>query len=122
MSQLRTAGWASDSPTPAQLKEFFSQIESGRITKARLQSFLRGGDTLPYELVKNFPIEALRVDSRTFIALKSGGIDSIGDLTEKTTSDLFQISIFDKDEMLPKIRMRLAEIKLFLRGEEPQAK
>ena len=36
------AGWASDAPTPAQLKEFFAQIESGRITQHRLQEFLRG--------------------------------------------------------------------------------
>lgn len=38
-----TAGWASDSPTPAQLKEFFAQVESGRITGGNLQGFLRGG-------------------------------------------------------------------------------
>jgi len=38
----QTAGWASDSPTPAQPKELFAQIGSGRITKDRLQSFLRG--------------------------------------------------------------------------------
>ena len=35
-------GWASDAPTPAQLKEFFAQIASGRITKDGLQAFLRG--------------------------------------------------------------------------------
>ncbi len=40
----QTAGWASDSPTPAQLKEFFAQVSSGRITKDRLQGFLRGAD------------------------------------------------------------------------------
>lgn len=34
--------WALDSPTPAQLKEFFAQIESRRITKDSLQNFLRG--------------------------------------------------------------------------------
>ena len=41
MSKTHTAGWASDSPTPAQLKEFFAQIGSGRITKEGLQGFLR---------------------------------------------------------------------------------
>src|SRR5262245_42250940 len=41
MPKSHAAGWASDAPTPAQLKEFFAQIESGRITKVRLQSFLR---------------------------------------------------------------------------------
>ena len=42
MEGLHVAGWTSGSPTPAQLKEFFAQIESGRITKERLQAFLRG--------------------------------------------------------------------------------
>lgn len=42
MVASRAAGWASDSPTPAQLKELFAQIESGRITKTSLQQFLRG--------------------------------------------------------------------------------
>jgi hypothetical protein len=44
MSKSQTAGWASGSPTPAQLKEFFAQVEVGRITKDRLQNFLRGAD------------------------------------------------------------------------------
>jgi hypothetical protein len=43
MSKSHAAtGWASDAPTPAQIKEFFAQIGSGRITKGRLQAFLRG--------------------------------------------------------------------------------
>lgn len=42
MLKSHTAGWASDSPTPAQLKEFFGQIENGKITKQSLQAFLRG--------------------------------------------------------------------------------
>ena len=42
MEKSYVAGWTSESPTPAQLKEFFAQIESRRITKKRLQSFLRG--------------------------------------------------------------------------------
>lgn len=37
-----SSGWASDAPTPAQLKEFFAQIGKGRITKSGLQGFLRG--------------------------------------------------------------------------------
>lgn len=36
-------GWASDSPTPAQIKEFFNQVQSGQINKDKLQTFLRGG-------------------------------------------------------------------------------
>ena len=43
MRKSHTAGWASDAPTPAQLKELFSQIASGRINKRRLQTFLQGG-------------------------------------------------------------------------------
>lgn len=42
MPQSHTAGWTSESPTPAQLAEFFRQIKSGRITKARLQPLLQG--------------------------------------------------------------------------------
>jgi hypothetical protein len=42
MSNSHAVGWVSDSPTPAQLEEFFAQVGSGRITKDRLQSFLRG--------------------------------------------------------------------------------
>ncbi len=40
MSKSHVAGWSEESPTPAQLKEFFAQIESGRITKQSLQHFL----------------------------------------------------------------------------------
>jgi hypothetical protein len=35
-------GYGSEQPTPAQLKELFAQIESGRVNKGRLQEFLRG--------------------------------------------------------------------------------
>jgi len=35
-------GWAPDVPTPAQMKEFWSQVDSGKITKERFQTFLRG--------------------------------------------------------------------------------
>ena len=35
-------GRGSGQPTPAQLKELFAQIESGRVDKGRLQEFLRG--------------------------------------------------------------------------------
>lgn len=49
MGKSHTAGWASDSPTPAQLKELFSQLESGRITKRKLQGFLRSGQIFKNE-------------------------------------------------------------------------
>lgn len=43
--------WAPESPTPAQLKEFFTQIECKRITKSRLQGFLREEDFLPADAI-----------------------------------------------------------------------
>lgn len=49
MGKSHTAGWVSDAPTPAQLKEFFSQLESGRITKRKLQGFLRSGQIFKNE-------------------------------------------------------------------------
>ena len=51
MKKSHTAGWASDAPTPAQLKELFSQIASGRINKRRLQTFLRSGAVFKNEEV-----------------------------------------------------------------------
>ena len=42
MTKSHVIGWASDMPTPAQFKEFFAQVENKRITKERLQEFLRG--------------------------------------------------------------------------------
>lgn len=44
MSKSHTAGWTSESPTPAQLKEFFAQIETKRINRRNLQTFLRSGE------------------------------------------------------------------------------
>src|SRR3989344_8251134 len=35
-------GRGSGQPTPAQLKELFAQIESGRVNKGQMQTFLRG--------------------------------------------------------------------------------
>jgi len=49
MERSHIAGWASDSPTPAQLKEFFAQIENRRITKRKLQVFLRSGTSYTNE-------------------------------------------------------------------------
>ena len=51
MTKSHAAGWASDAPTPAQIKELFAQIDSGRVTKSRLQSFLRN-DQQPVVEVK----------------------------------------------------------------------
>lgn len=44
MSKSHVADRASE-PTPAQMKEFYAQVESGRITRGRLQKFLRDNAT-----------------------------------------------------------------------------
>lgn len=49
MQKSHIAGWVSDSPTPAQLAELFRQIQSGRITKRKLQGFLRSGSIFKNE-------------------------------------------------------------------------
>ncbi len=41
MTKSHATGWVSDAPTPAQMKELFAQIDSGRMTKTRLQVALR---------------------------------------------------------------------------------
>ena len=48
MKKSHIAGWVSDSPTPAQLAEFFRQCQGPdpRVTKDRLQRFLRGDNPL----------------------------------------------------------------------------
>lgn len=54
MTKSHTAGWASGAPTPAQLAELFRQIGSGRVTKQKLQSFLRDDTPLKgYEPARN---------------------------------------------------------------------
>lgn len=40
MENSHAAGWGPDAPSPAQLKELFDQIQTGRITGPRLQRFL----------------------------------------------------------------------------------
>ncbi len=65
MSQSSTTGRASE-PTPAQLKELFAQIESGRVTKERLQGFLRGHQP-------DFPSYQVAVDNETVEQLVRAG-------------------------------------------------
>lgn len=50
MSKSHVAGWTPEAPSPAQIKEFFSQIETGRVTKTRLQAFL-SGDLLAWPMI-----------------------------------------------------------------------
>lgn len=75
MSKSRAAGWASDSPTPAQLKELFAQIDSGKVTRDRLQDFLRGTPSkAPDE-----PIYPLTIDYNLSIEdmVKAGNYNSV---------------------------------------------
>lgn len=41
MSKSHATGWPSDAPTAAQMKEFFDQVDSGRINRARVQGLIR---------------------------------------------------------------------------------
>lgn len=43
MNTSHATGWGKDSPTPAQIKELFAQIETGKVNKRNLQAFLRNG-------------------------------------------------------------------------------
>lgn len=53
-NRLYAAGWGEDSPSPDQLKEFFAQLASGRITKKRLQNFLNGiNEDVPNHLTED---------------------------------------------------------------------
>ncbi len=42
MSESHAAGWPSDAPTAAQMKEVFDQIDRGDVTSARVQMLIRG--------------------------------------------------------------------------------
>lgn len=119
MSESRAAGWPSDAPTAAQLKEFFTQIETGRITKERLQTFLRRESRDPREIMRHFPIEELEFRIRTYNVLKRVGIETFGDLMDKTEADLRRIPNFKPDKELAEIRDELAKHGLALKGEEP---
>ncbi|MEX1061791.1 MAG: hypothetical protein WEC39_01625 [Patescibacteria group bacterium] len=46
MGESHAAGWPSDGPTAAQLKEFFAQIEQRRITKDIMQDIILGNYTV----------------------------------------------------------------------------
>ena len=118
MSISRAAGWPSDAPTAAQLKEFFAQIESGRITKERLQSFLRPSAAESDQSTLNLPIEELDIGVRAYNALKRWGIETIGDLVEKTEVELRFIPNIGK-KSIEEIKEKLAEHGFALKGKEP---
>lgn len=52
MEKSHVAGWGSESPTPAQLKEFFAQIAQGRITKQKLQNLLGNAEFKNVDLAR----------------------------------------------------------------------
>ena len=72
MGKSHATRWASDSPTPAQLKEFFAQIESGKITGPNLQDFLRGKNGKE-ESTNHF--ELLREQERFYKEVWGVGLD-----------------------------------------------
>ena len=51
MGKSHAAGWSSDAPTAAQLKEFFAQIESGRMTGCKLQQALKTSPSPYFDLI-----------------------------------------------------------------------
>jgi len=73
MSKSPATGRASE-PTSAQLRELFAQIESGRVTKERLQEFLRGKGL-------NFPSYTVPVNYDLTVEqlVQAGGYDWVGD-------------------------------------------
>ncbi|KKT82159.1 MAG: hypothetical protein UY12_C0014G0011 [Parcubacteria group bacterium GW2011_GWA2_47_8b] len=83
MEKSYAAGWASDAPTPAQLKEFFAQIASGRVTGKRLQDFLRGIDVTCSERGKGeAPVFSrdMRKEGWTLLEHVQRSITSVSDL------------------------------------------
>src|SRR3989344_1183790 len=111
----RAAGWPSDVPTAAQLKDFFVQVEAGRITEERFQSFFRENPA-PVDM-RNFPVEELSLGIRSYHILKRVDIDTVGDLVKKTEDELLCIPNFGKSA-LEDVMEALAEHGLALRGEE----
>lgn len=61
MGKSHATGWALDAPTPAQFKELFAQIESGKVTSARLQAFLRGETGQPVSILTESEQKALGI-------------------------------------------------------------
>lgn len=47
MTKSHATGTGSDAPTPSQMAELHRQIGTGKVTKERLQEFLRGGTQAP---------------------------------------------------------------------------
>jgi len=120
MSESRATGWPSDAPTAAQLKEFFAQIESGRTTKGRLQAFLRQPADDPPQLLRHFDIHELGLGIRAYNCLKRFGIETIGELVDKSEADLKEIPNLGR-KPIEEIKEALAVHGLALKGDEPPA-
>ena len=118
MSESRAAGWPSGSPTAAQLKEFFAQIESRKISKERLQSFLRPPANNS-SLISGMDIWELELTVRPYNILKRIGIDTIGDLVEKSEDELKTIPNMGVKSIV-ETKERLAEHSLALKSAAPQ--
>ena len=67
--------------------------------------------------MENFPIEELELGVRSYNCLKRVGIETIGDLTSKTESELAAIPNFGR-KSIDEVRETLAAHGLTLKGEE----
>lgn len=116
MSKSHVSGRASE-PTPAQMKEFFAQVESGRITREGLQAFLRGQEPAfpSYSVTVNYGqtieqlVEAGQYDwvngvinSRNFLSREKGEVQiDIHLLNFDRTSSEDIISAMDRQGFRP---------------------
>jgi DNA-directed RNA polymerase subunit alpha len=67
--------------------------------------------------MENFPIEELELGVRSYNCLKRVGIETIGDLTSKSESELVAIPNFGR-KSIEEVRAALAQHGLTLKGEE----
>jgi DNA-directed RNA polymerase subunit alpha len=67
--------------------------------------------------MQNFPIEELELGVRSYNCLKRVGIETIGDLTSKSESELVAIPNFGR-KSIEEVREALATHGLLLKGEE----
>jgi DNA-directed RNA polymerase subunit alpha len=67
--------------------------------------------------MENFPIEELELGVRSYNCLKRVGIETIGDLTSKSESELAAIPNFGR-KSIEEVRETLAAHGLVLKGEE----
>lgn len=120
--------WASEAPSPAQLKEFFAQIECGRITKSGLQTFLREKSG---KLVVNYDVSIKELVERGHYGWVNKDINDRNFKTNRTgqammTAKLFRLSSQMKAEdiivVMKKEGFRSAELHelLFFGIQNPE--